>query len=65
MTGPARYEWTCPECGARIHLGDPIGYSDDHNDWVHASCTEAPHQNREPCPTCWLTTCDCEDGAAC
>jgi len=61
VTGPARHESTCPECGTRIHLSDPIRYSDDHDDWVHASCSEAPHQDREPCPTCWLTICDCED----
>ena len=61
MSAPARHESTCPECRARIHLGDPIGYSDDHDAWVHASCAEAPDQDREPCPTCWLTICDCED----
>ena len=61
MTGPARYEWTCPECGAPIHLGDPIRHDEDHDDWVHASCSEAPHPDREPCPEYWLTICDCED----
>ena len=47
---PARHESTCPECGTRIHLGDPIRHDEDHDDWVHASCSEAPH-----------TICDCED----
>ncbi len=61
MSYPARHESTCPECGARIHLGDPIRHDEDHDAWVHASCSEAPHQDREPCPTCWLTICDCED----
>ena len=33
----------------------------DDEGWVHASCSEAPHDDREPCPTCWLTICDCKD----
>ena len=48
MTGTDRYEWTCPECGARIHLGDQIRHDEDHDAWVHASCSEAPHDDREP-----------------
>jgi hypothetical protein len=41
VTGPARYESTCPECGARIHLGDPIRHDEDNDAWVHASCSSA------------------------
>ena len=59
MTLPARYPGTCVECGARIHVGDPITSADDDEGWMHASCDD-PTDDREPCTQCWLTICDCD-----
>ena len=61
MTFPARCPGTCVECGTRFHVGDLIRHDEDHDDWVHASCSEPPHDNPEPCPTCWLTIYFCKD----
>ncbi len=61
MTGLARYESTCPECGARIHLGDPITRADDDEGWTHDTCADTDHPDPEPCARCGLTICDCED----
>jgi hypothetical protein len=60
MAFPARYASACSECGTRIHIGDPIVHSDDHDAYIHASCDSAtPEQAETVCPKCFLSICDC------
>ena len=60
---PARYPGRCASCDERIREGDIIRMTDDGA--THDDCTEAiPVERPEKvCPTCWLTSCDCEHSA--
>ena len=60
MTFPARYPGECSECGAPIHIGEPIARADAYG-WTHASCADDDRRDPEPRRRCWLTICDCED----
>jgi len=46
MSAPARHESTCPECGTRIHLGDPIRHDEDHDTSVHVVSTTTYRDTR-------------------
>ena len=51
----------CDSCGSRIHINDLITPTND-GEWIHAQCRDHEAQpDPEPCPTCWLTRCDCKD----
>ena len=58
MTFLARYAGACTECDARIHIGDAITSTDDG--FAHVQCSTPVDDDREPCPSCWLTICDCK-----
>ena len=32
----------------------------DFGYYLHAQCSTPVSDDREPCPSCWLTICDCE-----
>jgi hypothetical protein len=52
----ARYPGWCEDCESPIQVGDPVAQRG--GSWVHANCTPRD-DDREPCPRCWLTICDC------
>ena len=72
MSIMARYSGICPECGGRWQPGDMIHatYTDEYGTsaWQHASCPDDPgvslRRGESVCPSCWLTSCDCEDDRA-
>lgn len=61
MTFAARYPGRCHAgCGESIEPGDLVRYEEEA--LVHVDCPMTAHEpDRTPCPTCWLTSCDCEN----
>lgn len=59
----ANFASSCDECDTRIHIGDAITRGGDGG-WRHVQCATPVDDDREPCPTCWLTICDCENDEA-
>lgn len=61
MSFRARFTSRCDGCDLRIDEGDLCDW--DEGVVVHAGCVGAspPARVEKCCPTCHLTSCDCED----
>lgn len=59
---PARFSGYCRTCDERIEVGEPVTYREDVI--VHADCEDhyraAVGRIFPPCPTCHMTSCDCD-----
>jgi hypothetical protein len=66
MTWAAKFDDYCEACGGRIHAGSLIDWSEDQSGCVvHAECGDFPREETaDVCPTCWLTSCDCDRNGA-
>ena len=62
-TFEARYRGRCSDCREVIEPGQQVRYAGGGGGLEHEDCdasAPAPVREAAPCPSCWLTSCDCD-----
>lgn len=55
----ARYDGACASCPIPVRPGQMVAYVDDEIE--HEDCSRHAPREKQPCPECWLTSCDGHD----